>query len=138
MTGGFLYKRPRRRAEISMAPLIDMVFLLLIFFAVTTTFTRESGLEVNKAKASTSQAIQKEQMLVALNKDGLIGYDKQIWTMDGIAAKVQERLKETPKLTIVIIPDKDGRVEPLVTIMDAFRRVGADRLCIGTKKVVQE
>jgi biopolymer transport protein ExbD len=132
------YRPPRRRPEISIAPLIDMIFLLLIFFVVTTTFTRETGMKINKAKASTVQTLQKEQMLIAIDSEGRIGYDKQIWTLEGIARKVSERIKEKPNMVVVLIPDKDARGEPLIEVMDALRLVGAQRLSIGAKKVIQE
>jgi biopolymer transport protein ExbD len=123
------------RAEISMTPLIDMVFLLLIFFAVTTNFTKETGIDVDKAKASTSRIINRNLFLISISKSGEYWYNQGQRTVDHIMSAVIEEKKKNDELNIVLIPDRDGRVEPLISLMDALRGNGIYKFSIGTQTV---
>ena len=123
------------KAEISMTPLIDMIFILLIFFVVTTTFTRETGIEVNKARATTARIIQKELLLIAVDKSGGYWFDKQQLNVDHIVNAVLNEKKNNEEVTIVIIPDRDGRIEPLITLLDKLRAQNITRFSLGTQQV---
>jgi biopolymer transport protein ExbD len=118
------------KAEISMTPLIDMVFLLLIFFVVTTTFTKETGI---KAKAATSQIINRNLLVVAIDAKGDYWYDKSKRSIDEVVRLVLDAKKENDDLNIVIVPDKDGRIEPLVTLMDRLRSYDISKFSLGTQ-----
>jgi biopolymer transport protein ExbD len=121
-----------RAAEIGMTPLIDMVFLLIIFFAVTTSFTRETGITVDKAKASTAQYIAKNMLLIAIDTEGRYWYDRAQRSIDDLIGIVDEQVAQNPQMKVVLVPDKDGRVEPLVAVMDALRARNITRFSIGT------
>jgi biopolymer transport protein ExbD len=123
------------KAEISMTPLIDMVFLLLIFFVVTTTFTKETGIKVDKARAATSQVINRNLVIIAVDRDGFYWYDKAKRPLDEIVAIVVNQKKEIADLNVVIVPDKDGRIEPLVAIMDRLRARDITKFSLGTKMI---
>jgi biopolymer transport protein ExbD len=122
-----------KKPDISMAPLIDMVFLLLIFFAVTTTFTKETGIKVDKAQATTSQQINKNLMVIAIHKEGTYWYDKKQHPLDEIVSLVINKYHETNDLNIVIVPDKNGRIEPLVMLMDRLRARDINQFSLGTQ-----
>ena len=124
-----------RKAEISMTPLIDMVFILLIFFVVTTTFTKETGIEVNKAKATTARIIHKDLLLVADDKEGVYWFDKNKLSADKIDDAILNEKKKNEDMTIVIIPDRDGRIEPLITLLDKLRAQNITRFTLGTQLV---
>lgn len=121
------------KAEISMTPLIDMVFLLLIFFVVTTTFTKETGIKVTKAKAATSRIINRNLLVVAIDAKGDYWYDKSKRSIDEVVRLVLDAQKENDDLNIVIVPDKDGRIEPLVTLMDRLRSHDISKFSLGTQ-----
>jgi biopolymer transport protein ExbD len=123
------------KAELSMTPLIDMVFLLLIFFAVTTNFTKETGIQVNKASASTAKIFNKDLILISIDRDGNYWYDGKVQQLQSIANQVIESAKQKPEMSIVLIPDKEGRVDPLIQLMDILRANGISRFSIGTKMV---
>lgn len=123
------------KAEISMTPLIDMVFILLIFFVVTTTFTKETGINVNKAKATTATVINDELITVAIDDNGDYWYNKSVVSLDMVVNSLCEAVKNNDQANIVIIPDKNGRVEPLVTLMDRLRSRDISRFSLGTKLV---
>lgn len=124
-----------KKPDISMTPLIDMVFILLIFFVVTTTFTKETGIVVNKAKATTSQLINKNLFVVAVGKDGAFWYNSTTYELQQIIPIIISEYQKNSELNIVIVPDKDGRVEPLISLLDALRAKNITRFSIGTKKV---
>ncbi|MBD3315351.1 MAG: biopolymer transporter ExbD [Chitinivibrionales bacterium] len=121
------------RAELSMTPLIDMVFLLLIFFVVTTTFTKETGISVDKARAATSQIIENKMMLIAIDNKGNYRHDERRQGLDEVVAAAAAASKRQPELNVVIIPDRAGNVEPLITLMDRLRREGVYRFSLGTQ-----
>ena len=128
------------RAEISMTPLIDMVFLLLIFFAVTTNFTKETGITVDKAKSTTSRIINRNIAMIAIDKDGAYWYDRSRRPTNEIAQIILVEQEKNPELNVVLIPDRQGQIEPLIAIMDALRTLGITRFSIGTQavKVINE
>jgi biopolymer transport protein ExbD len=122
------------RAELSMTPLIDMVFLLLIFFAVTTNFTKETGIQVDKASATTARILNKDLVMIAVDSKGNYWYDGAMRGLPEITGLVQKALVDKPGINVILIPDKNGRVEPLVKLMDALRIRGISRFSLGTRK----
>lgn len=126
---GLTIKKP----EISMAPLIDMVFLLLIFFVVTTTFTKETGIKVDKARATTAQIIHKNLMVVSIDKDGKYWTDGAVRALDDIVGLVVESHQKNGELNVVVVPDKRAAVEPLIALLDQLRARNISRFSIGTQ-----
>ncbi len=127
------FEQSLKRTELSMTPMIDMVFILLIFFVVTTTFTKETGIKVDKAKATTSQIINKNLFLIAIDVSGNYWYDKQRRSLEEAVALAAEAHESSDETKIVLIPDKEGRVEPLITIMDRLRSRNITRYSLGTR-----
>ncbi len=123
-----------KKPDISMTPLIDMVFLLLIFFVVTTTFTKETGIQVEKAKAATSVIINKKLLLVSIDRNGNYWFDKKQRTLDEVVILIKGQLEADDEINVVLIPDKDGKVEPLVALMDKLRAQDISRFSLGTKQ----
>jgi biopolymer transport protein ExbD len=126
------------KAEISMTPLIDMVFLLLIFFAVTTNFTKETGITVDKASAVTARILNKDIVMVAIDSKGAYWYDGRVRPAAEVVTLVKEDLAGKPEMNVVLLPDKNGRIEPLIKLMDAFRMRGINRFSIGTRKETEK
>lgn len=126
------------KAEISMTPLIDMVFILLIFFVVTTTFTKETGIVVEKAKAATSEIINKDLFTVAVDVEGHYWHDKKEYTLDELVPLVLQSFEGNRETNVVIVPDKKGLVEPLIAIMDRLRAEEITRFSLGTERKVVE
>jgi biopolymer transport protein ExbD len=111
-----------------------MVFLLLIFFAVTTNFTKETGIKVNKASAATARILNKDLILIAVDDIGSYWYHGKQKPLPAIVEEVENELESHPSMNVIILPDKDGRVEPLIALMDALRMRGISRFSLGTKK----
>lgn len=121
------YKRP----EINIAPLVDMVFLLLIFFMVTTTFSKETGVDVSKPKARTSRTLTKENILIAVTKRGTIHIQNIQVNLKTLNAMVRRAIHEKPDSAVVIIADKDARVELVVDVMDECKLAGANKISLA-------
>jgi biopolymer transport protein ExbD len=124
-----------KKPEMTMAPLIDMVFLLLIFFVVTTTFTKETGIQVDKARATTSQHIHKNLMIISINKAGHYWYDGSRRSLEEIVDFALQQAEKVSDLNIVIVPDRQAEVDPLIRIMDKLRANHLNRFSLGTQLV---
>lgn len=121
------------QAELSTTPLIDMVFLLLIFFAVTTNFTKETGIQVDKANATTARIISRDLIMISIDKEGNYWYDGKIKKLDLIASQVYEESRKKKEMNVVLIPDKGGKVDPLIHLMDVLRARGITKFSLGTR-----
>lgn len=118
-------------SEINISPLLDMVFILLIFFVVTTTFTRETGVEVQKPKASTASAIKDKTIKIAITREGTIHiFEKQVDLQNLEAILKRERDKE-PGLKVVVIADNDSVTGKLVTVIDKCTAAGFENVSIA-------
>jgi biopolymer transport protein ExbD len=120
-----------RAAGIDMAPLIDMVFILLIFFILTTTFIRETGVDVDKPEAVTSARLENDLILLAITPAGEVVYDHSNIGVAGVRSTVAALLlaKQRP---VVIQADRRVTTDLLVRVMDEAKLAGAKSLSIAT------
>lgn len=131
---GILNGRKKRSIpELSIAPLIDCVFLLLIFFMVTTTFTKETGVKISKPKAATSDVLLNQNLLIAVTKEGEIWSEGSRYDLPGIRGLLQERIIINPELTVVIMADKESITGNVVDVLDECKQAGAKKLSIAAK-----
>ena len=120
-----------RAPGIEMAPLIDMVFILLIFFIVTTTFVKETGIEVQKPEAAQSVRLEDDLILLAITPTGEVWYDHGNIGVAGVRSTVAALLlsKDRP---VVIEADRRVTTDLLVRVMDEAKLAGATSLSIAT------
>ena len=120
-----------RSPGIDMAPLIDMVFILLIFFIVTTAFVNETGVDVNKPEAVSAQRLENDLILIAITPAGDVWYDRNNIGVAGVRSTVAALLlsEERP---IVIQADRRVTTDLLVRVMDEAKLGGAKSLSIST------
>ena len=105
-------------SEVNISPLLDMVFILLIFFVVTSTFTRETGVEVKKPKASSAVSIQEKIIKIAITREGGIYiFEKQV-TLDLLETILKREKSKAINLKAVIIADDNAKTGMLVKILD--------------------
>ncbi|MCL2207566.1 MAG: biopolymer transporter ExbD [Fibromonadales bacterium] len=121
----------RREATIDIAPLLDMVFILLIFFIVTSTFTRETGVEVSKPQAQTASQLEKENILIAITRDGTIHIDERQVDLAGLSDVLKGILAKNPDREAVLIADKNAITEKLVSVIDACTLAGVKKVSIA-------
>lgn len=120
--------------SVDISPLIDVVFLLLIFFIVTTVFVKETGIEVSKPRAASSEDLQKRAILLAVTDEGRVWHGGREIGMDGVRAVVSALLEEDAELPVVIRADADADTEDTVAAIDAAKLAGAVSVSLATEK----
>jgi biopolymer transport protein ExbD len=116
--------------DINLSPLIDCVFLLLIFFIVTTVFVEETGLEVQKPRAVSASELEKRSVMIALGKDGRIVYDGRQLDLNSLRGVVARRLR-AEDLPVIIIADRESLSGRLVEVIDECKLAGARQVSIA-------
>lgn len=129
-------ERKRKSIEIiDMIPMIDMVFLLLIFFALTSTFEIQRVMEMNMPKAATGQRLQKEQTLTLhLKKDNQILLENTAVELQNLQSALSKVVKESAGVTLVIKGDAQVPYGKVVQIMDISNAAGVKKILIAVKK----
>ena len=110
--------------EINLTPMLDVVFIMLIFFIVTASFIKEAGIDVNRPDAPTSESIADANILIAISSNDEIWIDKRMIDPRAVRPNIERLHAENPKGSVVIQADKKSNNEILVTVMDAARQAG--------------
>ncbi len=118
--------------EINMSPLIDMVFILLIFFIVTTVFVEETGVEVNKPEAASAVDLEKNSILIAITEGGKVVYGGREIGVAGVRSIVR-RLGQREKLPVIVQADRLVTTELLVRVIDEAKLAGALTVNVSTE-----
>ena len=120
-------------AEINLTPMLDVVFIMLIFFIVTASFVKESGLDVNRPDAPTAVKKESANILVA------IGASNEIWISGrrihprAVRANIERMHAENPEGAVIIQADKKAFTETLVLVMDSARQAGVFNVSIAAE-----
>ncbi len=117
--------------EINISPLIDVVFILLIFFIVTTTFVQETGVDINKPQAISAQDLEKQSVMIAITGGGQVVYGGRNIGTAGVRPLV-ERLLAREDLPVVIQADRTVNADLLVRVIDEAKLAGAGSVNIAT------
>jgi biopolymer transport protein ExbD len=131
---GSMNKQDSGDAEINMAPLIDMVFILLIFFLVTATFVKESGVEVQRPEAASAQTEDAAGIFIAVTRDGGIFIDKNRVDLRSVRGIVEQFLLENPSGAVMIEADRHSMTGQMVQVLDQCRMAGAENIAVSTVK----
>ncbi len=130
----FSQKQHKEETEINLTPMLDVVFIMLIFFIVTTSFVKETGVNVNRPSAKTAQQKGKANILIAIKNNNEIWIDKRMVDIRSVRANI-ERLKATnTQNSVVIQSDSDSKTGILVQVMDQIRLAGIFNISISTLK----
>ena len=126
-------RRTSDALEINMGPLIDLVFLLLIFFLVTTTFVKETGLEVHRPSAKTAERKEKSTILIGISKEGTIYMENRIIDIRSVRDNVEKLLAENPESGVIVVAVKKSQTGISVNVIDQCRLAGAKGVSIAAK-----
>jgi biopolymer transport protein ExbD len=118
-------------AAIDMTPMLDIVFIMLIFFIVTTVFVKEAGIEVNKPGASQAVLPKNANIFIAITKDGDVWMDKREIKVDSIRASIERLISEQPTDVVIIQADEDAEHGVVIKVMDQIKAAGIDRISIA-------
>jgi len=119
--------------EINLTPMLDVVFIMLIFFIVTASFVKEAGIEVNRPDAPTAVVQEKANILIAINEANQIWIDRRQVDPRAVRANIERLRAENPEGSVVIQADKRAYTETLVTVMDAAREAGVYNVAIAAE-----
>lgn len=117
--------------EINLSPLIDIVFILLIFFIVTTVFVEETGVEVSKPRAISSQDLERHSILIAITAGSEVYYGGREVGVEGVRALVARLIKQE-SAPVIIQADKKTPTEITVAVLDEAKLGGAERVFISS------
>jgi len=121
-------------AAIDMTPMLDIVFIMLIFFIVTTSFVKEAGIEVLKPKASNSKSNKSGNIFIAIKPNGDVWMDKRQVDIERVAANIERMLAEQPTDTVIVQADKEAKHGVVVKVMDAIKASGDLKITIAAEK----
>ena len=119
--------------NINISPLIDMVFILLIFFIVTTTFVEETGVEVDKPQAASAAQLEKNSILIAITGKGQVVYGGREIGIAGVQPLVK-RMIQKEDLPVIVQSDQTVQAALLVRVIDEAKLAGARKVSISTLK----
>ena len=120
--------------EINLTPMLDVVFIMLIFFIVTASFIKESGIEVNRPDAPTATVAENANILVAINDNNEIWIDRRKVDPRAVRAVIERMHAENPEGSVVIQADKKAYTETVVLVMDASRQAKVFNVSIAAQE----
>lgn len=121
-------------AEINITPMMDIVFILLIFFIVTTSFVKETGIDPDRPFAETTGLVDKGNILIGINAQGKIWMQKRQVDLREVRALVESSLAESPGSSAVIIADQKSTTGVMIDLMDQIRLGGVKSISISADK----
>jgi biopolymer transport protein ExbD len=121
-------------ATIDMTPMLDVVFIMLIFFIVTASFVKEAGIDVNRPEAATAVKKDRANILVAISDKGDIWINKRKVDVRAVQANIERLYAENPQGTVVIQADRKSTTDVLIKVMDAARAAGIEDVSIAAQE----
>ena len=130
-------RRPMQQEEEKVAdltPMLDVVFIMLIFFIVTATFIKETGVEVNRPDTKTAELKKTVSLLVGVAPDNGIWIDKKRVDIRNVRPMMERLHAENPKGGLVIQADSDSKAEKVLAIMEAARNIGINQVAVASEE----
>jgi len=122
MRRSVLDSRPAEDEEgINLTPMLDVVFIMLIFFIVTATFVKEAGVQINRPTAETAVSKKKANIIVAITANNEVWMDKKRIKPEGVRGQIERMHAENPEGSVLIQADADSHAETLMMVMSAAR-----------------
>ncbi len=120
-------------AEINITPMLDIVFIMLIFFIVTTSFTKETGANIIKPEAKQAIALRNGTILIGIKSNDDIWMNKRLIELREVRSMVEQAKSENPKGSVVIVADKDSRIGTVTLVMDQVKMAGVLGIAISAE-----
>lgn len=121
-------------SEINITPMLDVVFIMLIFFIVTASFVKEAGIDVNRPDADTAVRQERANILIAISENNEIWIDQRQVDPRALRANIERLRAENPEGSVVIQADKKSVTDTLVKVMDAARQAGVYNVSIAAQE----
>lgn len=127
-------RRNRKTPGLDISSLIDMVFILLIFFLVNTSFVKETGVTVSRPTAATATVEKKSSILIAIDSEDRIFMEQREIDGRAVRANVERALAENPEAAVIVVADKSSSTGAAITVMDGARLAGASSVSLAAKR----
>lgn len=121
-------------SNVNLTPLIDMVFILLIFFLVTASFTKESGIEVDRPSAKTASRQEQGTLIIGVNEIGEVWIEGKKVKLRSVRAHVERLTAQNPEGTVIIMADKNSNTGTTIDVLDQVRLAGVSNVSIAAKQ----
>ncbi|KPQ23407.1 MAG: biopolymer transport protein ExbD [Halomonas sp. HL-48] len=121
--------------EVNLTPMLDVVFIMLIFFIVTTSFIKESGIEVNRPESSDASPRPDAQVLVAVSPEGAVWVDGRAIDAHRVGEEVAGMLSEDG--SVVIQADRESTTGLLIEVMDRLQQAGVEQVAVAANRSSQ-
>ena len=121
----------QEEAQIDLTPMLDVVFIMLIFFIVTSTFVKESGVDVSRPNADTAVVTDSNSIQIGITSSNQIFMDKRQIDKRAVRANVERGLAENPGAAVIIVADADSKTETLIEVMDQSWLAGAINVSVA-------
>ena len=118
-------------AEINITPMLDIVFIMLIFFIVTTSFTKETGAVISKPVAEQAENLRNGTILIGIKPNDDIWMSKRLIELREVRSMVERAKAENPEGSVVIVADKDSRIGTITQVMDQVKLAGIQGISIS-------
>ena len=128
-------RRANDESDVNVTPLLDIVFIMLIFFIVTATFIKEPGVQVQRPDADTAEEQRLVSILVAIDSDNRIWIDNKETALEGVRSAVERLRRENPRGSAVIQSDGSAHSEYLVEVLEQIRAAGVqDVIAVSVRR----
>ena len=121
-------------AEINMTPMLDIVFIMLIFFIVTAAFVKEAGVTITKPEAATADLKPRASILIAVTSSDQVWINRKRTDIKVLRTVLERLLAENPKGTVVIQADQEAKSGLTMEVMEAARQAGAPNVAISATR----
>ncbi|PCJ33627.1 MAG: biopolymer transporter ExbD [Moraxellaceae bacterium] len=133
MRQNLISKSVEEDAGIDLTPMLDVIFIMLIFFIVTASFVKETGIEINRPAASTAEQKDNANILVAINANNEIWIDRRRIDIRSVRANIERLHAENPRGAVVVQADNKASVETLTAVVDSAREAGVVDVSVATE-----
>ena len=122
-------------SQVDLTPMLDVVFIMLIFFIVTSTFVKESGVDVTRPNAETAVPTDASSIQIGITSNNQIYFDKRLVDKRAVRANIEKGLAESPGAAVIIVADALSNTETLIEVMDQSRLAGAENISVATDEL---
>lgn len=125
-------KRETKEVEVNVTNMIDVIFVLLIFFILSTTFTKETGIDITKPTAESAGQLDKQYVLVGVTRDGTIHLNERQVDLAMLQAILKQEVMRDPEKSVVISADRGANMGVVVDIMDECNLANVKKVSVST------
>ena len=126
-------RKPEEEGEINITPMLDIVFIMLIFFIVTTSFVKEPGISPSRPFAQTAATKERGNIMIAVSRDDHIWMNKNRVELTGVRQLIEAARAENPESSVIIVADQSASTGMVIDLMDQVRVAGVTSIALAAE-----